>query len=169
MIIWRPLNPQPRNQQQSNPNSSQKGKQATVTGSATIASEGDPSRPRTLWLRIHPTMFNDVSRELQKATSQVLDRPRTSTEEIEVEIADLRGQVNAFEIMGPKSSQVLKGALSPVSKDDREEFKKVLFFSICRHKIADWHCSFGSPYQTCKHLVQSPTARSLDSRRLTRG
>ncbi|KXN88226.1 Ribonucleases P/MRP protein subunit POP1 [Leucoagaricus sp. SymC.cos] len=85
----------------------------------------DTNRPRTLWLRIHPLIFNDVTRELQKATSDILARPRSSTEEIEVEITDLRGQVNAFEIMGPKSSQVLKGALTAASSgDERADFTK---------------------------------------------
>jgi ribonuclease P/MRP protein subunit POP1 len=45
-----------------------------------------------------------------------------------VEIADLRGSVNTFEIMGTKASQVIKGALSSVGDDDRQEFKKVLSF-----------------------------------------
>ncbi|KAF9454729.1 POP1-domain-containing protein [Macrolepiota fuliginosa MF-IS2] len=122
-IIWRPVNTYPGGQEWTNPNSSRKGKE-TATGPASTTPGTDPNRPRSLWLRIHPLIFDSVARELQKATSQVLDRPRPSTDEVEVEIADLRGQVNAFEIMGPKSSQVLKGALSPVSKDDRQEFKK---------------------------------------------
>lgn len=96
----------------------------TVAGPVTIVQGAGP-KPRTLWLRIHPVIFGDVTRELQKATSQVLDRPRSSVEEIAVEIADLRGQVNTLEIMGPKSTQVLRGALTPIDKDDREEFKKV--------------------------------------------
>lgn len=39
-------------------------------------------------------------------------------------MADLREQFNVFEIMGPKASQVLKGALKPAD-DKREDFKKV--------------------------------------------
>ncbi|KAF9230624.1 FAT domain-containing protein [Melanogaster broomeanus] len=42
----------------------------------------------------------------------------------EIEIADLRGSINAFEVMGPKSSQVIKGALSPAGGEDRVDFKK---------------------------------------------
>ncbi len=113
-IIWRPRDVETVAPAQAALGSSQEN-QKTAAG----------PRPRTLWLRIHPAIFEDVTHELQKATSQVLDRPRSSTEEIAVEIADLRGQVNTFEIMGPKSTQVLRGALTPVAKDDREEFKKV--------------------------------------------
>lgn len=92
---------------------------------ATSASPANPKRSRYFWLHIHPLLFGDVMNELQKAISQFLDRPRSSTEEIRIEIADLRGQINSFEIMGPTSSQVLKGALTPVMKDDRGDFKKV--------------------------------------------
>lgn len=43
-------------------------------------------------------------------------------------MADLREHFNVFEIMGPKSSQVIKGALRPVD-DQRGEFRKV-----CLHR-----------------------------------
>lgn len=123
-IIWRPLDNQVGTSAQTVLGSSQK-KEELVIGQKATAQDPNPSRQRTLWLRVHPAIFEDVTRELQKATSQVLDRPRSSAEGIAVEIADLRGQVNTFEITGPKSTQVLRGALTPASKDDREEFKKV--------------------------------------------
>lgn len=44
---------------------------------------------------------------------------------VQVEIADLRECLNVFEIMGAKSSQVIKGALRPVADDKRQELKKV--------------------------------------------
>lgn len=121
--MWRPLNIQAGTPAQGASSSSQKNKK-TVAGPVTTV-QGKGLRPRVLWLRVHPVIFEDITRELQKATSQVLDRPRSSNEEIAVEIADLRGQVNAFEIMGSKSTQVLRGALTPILKDEREEFKKV--------------------------------------------
>ncbi|KAF5360528.1 hypothetical protein D9756_004746 [Leucocoprinus leucothites] len=122
-IIWRPINIHTGDQVLSHPSATQKGKEIAVEAPK-VMPEADNNRTRTLWLRIHPVIFDDVTHELQKATSQVLARPRSSTEEIEIEIADLRGQVNAFEIMGPKSNQVLRGALTSVNKENRIDFKK---------------------------------------------
>jgi len=66
---------------------------------------------------------------LKAAIPPVLDTLKNTLEHsdkvYEVEIARLEDAVNVFEIMGPKSSQVIQGALTPV-KDSREEFKKVL-------------------------------------------
>jgi ribonuclease P/MRP protein subunit POP1 len=91
--------------------------------------ESDPDVPRTVWIRSHPVVFEDVFSALQTSASLTLDAfkkcPQNKGKEVEVELADLRGQVNAFEIMGSKSSQVIKGAVTPVSGDKREEFKKV--------------------------------------------
>jgi ribonuclease P/MRP protein subunit POP1 len=90
---------------------------------------------RKVWLRSHPSVFNDVFSSLQTAASTVLDvvkrNMREDEKHVDVELTDLRGQVNVFEIMGPKSSQVLKGALSPVPQDQSSEFHQVnhlLFF-----------------------------------------
>jgi ribonuclease P/MRP protein subunit POP1 len=68
---------------------------------------------------------------LRTAASSVLDTarkaapPGTQFDDIGIELEDLSGQINVFEIMGPKSNQVLKGALSPVSQESREDFNKV--------------------------------------------
>ena len=77
----------------------------------------------------HPAVFDEVFSALQTSASVTLDAIRQSSgatiaASTEIEIADLREHVNVFEIMGPKSNQVLKGALTP-AEDKREEFKKV--------------------------------------------
>jgi len=47
-------------------------------------------------------------------------------EEVEIEMSDRREEVNAFEIVGPKSGRVLKGALGGLIKaEERVEMKKV--------------------------------------------
>ena len=51
-----------------------------------------------------------------------------------VEVVDLRGKFNIFELMGPKSSQVIKGALTPVPGDDREELNQVNYFPPFSYK-----------------------------------
>ncbi|KAL0580130.1 Ribonucleases P/MRP protein subunit pop1 [Marasmius crinis-equi] len=75
---------------------------------------------KTAWIRCHPGLFDDIFSALRTATSVTL----CGTSEIEVEIADLRGTVNIFEVIGPKASQVIKGALSPVMEDMEKEFKE---------------------------------------------
>ncbi|KAK0221848.1 POP1-domain-containing protein [Armillaria fumosa] len=82
---------------------------------------------RVVWIRSHPATHDEVFNALQTAASSVLDeinKESTSDQVVDVEIADLRGKVNIFEIMGPKSSQVLKGALQPIASDDRTSFKE---------------------------------------------
>jgi ribonuclease P/MRP protein subunit POP1 len=95
--------------------------------------EATPDTIRVVWLRSHPSVHKDVFSSLQTAVALTLEAAkRTSAPpniNIEVEMADLRGQVNAFEIMGPKASQVLRGALSPIPQDKREDFTKVYILS----------------------------------------
>ncbi|TFY75477.1 hypothetical protein EWM64_g8533 [Hericium alpestre] len=83
---------------------------------------------RTVWIRCHPSMFKDAFVALKAATSLTLEAFKKSTEyadkKYDVEIANLNDSVNVFEIMGPKSSQIIKGALSPVDPASRPEFKK---------------------------------------------
>ena len=84
-----------------------------------------------VWLRVHPSAFDVVLSSLQLAASLTLDAAgRTNNgkvEEMEDEIADLRGQVNAFELIGPKSNQVLRGALSLVPENQLVDFQKVCY------------------------------------------
>lgn len=102
-----------------------------IQDSASSTGKERPNVPaesqRTLWIWAHPSVFEDVYRELRTAASFALETFKKTKPSMrcEVEIADLREQLNAFEIMGPKSSQVIKGALRPVPEDTCEEFKKV--------------------------------------------
>lgn len=114
---------------------------------------------RTVWVYVHPSAFDDVFAAVQTSASLVLEQLKKSsataasaptdadvgmsTEQektYEVEIADLREEVNVFEIMGPKASQVIKGALSPVQQDQRPEFRRVRalpMFSLIRCRLSD--------------------------------
>jgi len=141
-IIWKPL--------LSVSSSTEAGKEQTHSGSASQkhpekqrrygkGEEKDNGKQaseaiRLVWLRSHPSVFDEVFSSLRIAASLVLDTAKRSMGEeekdIDVEIADLRGQTNVFEIMGPKSSQVLKGALHPVPQDERKEFTQVISFFI---------------------------------------
>lgn len=79
---------------------------------------------RKIWLRFHPGMFEQVWENLgltieayytekQKHPSN-LGEPFTSGQDnpAKIEMKDLRGELNAFEVMGPKAQQVLKGIAS---------------------------------------------------------
>ncbi|KAF8908901.1 NUC188 domain-containing protein [Gymnopilus junonius] len=80
---------------------------------------------RFVWLRFHPSAQTSVFNALKEAASSALASYRSlhpDATEAAVEIADLSRQVNVFEIMGPKSNQVIKGALSPVLLESREDF-----------------------------------------------
>jgi ribonuclease P/MRP protein subunit POP1 len=52
-----------------------------------------------------------------------------------VEVIDLRNSINVFEITGPKSSQVVHGALSPIIANHTGEFKKVKILNCRRNLI----------------------------------
>ena len=83
---------------------------------------------RTIWLRFHPSIQLEVFDTLKQAASQTLIKYKMDSndfQEATLEIADLTTHINVFEIMGPKSSQVIKGALSPVASESRKEFLKV--------------------------------------------
>jgi ribonuclease P/MRP protein subunit POP1 len=109
---------------------------ATQAGQKGKYKDPAPSlQQRVVWVRVHPSAFDDTVSTLQKAISLALQQMNqggeTTTEEKEVLIGDLRGQINAFEIMGPKSNQVLKGALSPVhQKDEDQQFHKVNWHAV---------------------------------------
>ena len=98
---------------------------------------------RLVWIKVHPSVFHEVYIELRDATSFTLEKVKKSAQdgepEVIVEMADLRKRLNVFEIMGPKSSQVIKGALKPVLEDKREEFKKVAVILYCQTLLTDDH------------------------------
>ncbi|KAF5382413.1 hypothetical protein D9615_002972 [Tricholomella constricta] len=141
-VIWKPL-PSDSAPVVETPNRSDAQKEGNATDSSTskrkrkVKGKGKekeqehPQSPsnsetsRVVWLRVHPSAYKDVLSSLQMSASLTLDAAKRDNEgkDFEVEIADLRGQVNAFEIMGPKSNQVLRGTLSPVPHDQRAEFK----------------------------------------------
>lgn len=59
---------------------------------------------RSLWIRVHPAALKDVMTSIKAAVSQLAVADQ-------VEIADLSGDLNAFEMVGPRTSQVIHGAL----------------------------------------------------------
>ncbi|KAK7048302.1 ribonucleases P/MRP protein subunit POP1 [Favolaschia claudopus] len=129
-VLWRPLpsNSTAPAQSAAQAQKDRKGK-GKAKDTASNSTDSDAVQ-RTVWIRCHPAISEHVFSVLQTAASSILDAARkaapqgTQVDEIGIELEDVSGQINAFEIMGPKSNQVLKGALSPVSHDSREEFNK---------------------------------------------
>ncbi|KAJ6619451.1 POP1-domain-containing protein [Mycena sp. CBHHK59/15] len=141
-IFWRPLPAVPKSEVQSSvpaeatqapaPSAPEavKPKSATGKGKTKALPTDLDTVSRTVWVRSHPAVSDAIFAALQASASLTLDAvrkaapPCTQIDDLGVELEDLSGQLNAFEIMGPKSNQVLKGALSPVSQDPRDDFKK---------------------------------------------
>lgn len=136
-IIWQPVNaPAVRSSETedadktegSGPSKSRKRKgKSKEKGDANPSTSTPPNR--LLWIKVHPSMFHEVYVELRDAASFALETVKKSAQagepELTVEMADLRNKLNVFELMGPKSSQVIRGALKPVIEDKREELNKV--------------------------------------------
>lgn len=123
-IMWRPL---PGNSLGTTPPAKGSSKRKRKGKEREPTNAGSQDSVRIVWVRSHPAVFDYVFEALQKSASLTLadEKQRHKDLDAELEIADLRNSVNVFEIMGPKASQVIKGALSPVADEDRQEFKKV--------------------------------------------
>ncbi|KAL0960688.1 hypothetical protein HGRIS_005715 [Hohenbuehelia grisea] len=117
-ILWRPDSAPP-----SSGNSTQQQKASTAKGKQ----KATTPIPRVVWIRCHPASYDAIIGVLQQCTSRVMKVAggNVGTPETEVEIADLRGEVNMFEIMGPKANQVIKGAFTPSSACKNEDFNKL--------------------------------------------
>ncbi|KIY71524.1 POP1-domain-containing protein [Cylindrobasidium torrendii FP15055 ss-10] len=87
----------------------------------------DEDAVRQLWIRAHPATFDAVFDALQTSATKVLQMFKSGSAvegPVDVELVDMRGQLNIYDIMGPKSSQVLKGALQPAAIGQSQEFKQ---------------------------------------------
>ena len=84
----------------------------------------DNSDIRTLWIRCHPSVYEDVLATVHVVVKEPLYNVSDGAK-VTIEVADLRDRFNIFDLVGPKSSQVIHGALDPVKSEGREEFRKV--------------------------------------------
>lgn len=58
---------------------------------------------RALWIRVHPAALESTMTSLKTASEQI---PASD----QLEITDLSGDINSFELVGPRTSQVIHGA-----------------------------------------------------------
>jgi ribonuclease P/MRP protein subunit POP1 len=126
-LIWKPL-PQskPEAKKSGEPSKKEKGKKKAISSDSPI--QFDDEIPRTVWLQCHPSGYETIFSALQDAASTILHEMKRANQgsSAAVEIVDLRERFNVFDIVGPKASQVVRGALSPIPQElsDRKEFNK---------------------------------------------
>ena len=86
----------------------------------------DLAYSRTVWVVCHPSIFEGAFRSLTVSSSFAVEASEFYDKRRQkVEVLDLRGKFNIFELMGPKSSQVIKGTLTPTIDGELAEFNRV--------------------------------------------
>ncbi|KAG8684812.1 hypothetical protein FRC08_013472, partial [Ceratobasidium sp. 394] len=88
-VLWRPVMVAPGHK--------------SAESSLTVQRPSADQETRTVWIRVHPASLKNAMESLKLAHKQV-----STTSQLE--IADLSGDVNAFELVGPRTSQVIHGA-----------------------------------------------------------
>jgi ribonuclease P/MRP protein subunit POP1 len=73
---------------------------------------------------VHTTVL-DILKDAASYALAEYKRSHEDSPEAKLDIINLEGHFNVFEIMGPKSSQVIHGCLSPDRSEDRAEFSQV--------------------------------------------
>ncbi|KAF8340372.1 uncharacterized protein EI90DRAFT_2906355 [Cantharellus anzutake] len=89
-----------------------------------------PANPsRIVWVRFHPALFDDVRQALKAGAAAALDSSMERSEhhsETHLDIIDLRGSLNAFEIMGPRTGEILRRVLRIVRNEKSTSKAKAL-------------------------------------------
>ncbi|KAH9998011.1 ribonucleases P/MRP protein subunit POP1-domain-containing protein [Russula vinacea] len=127
-IIWRAIAAASHGSQPEVPPTTSKRKRKKAKKNCQSQPESPEEETRTIWIRCHPAVFTTVLSTLKSAVSLSIDAlkrsPGHSENSYSVEVIDLRESINVFEITGPKSSQVVRGALTPTIANHTGEFKK---------------------------------------------
>ena len=121
IVIWEPFN-RPGADDRAKSSKRKRGKKKKGN-----EEKSDENKIRHLWIRCHALNFETIFMELQKAIASVISTSKKTDSEWEIVITDFRRHFNIFDLTGPKSSQVIKGALTPVEGEKRDEFRHVSF------------------------------------------
>ncbi|KAG9057294.1 hypothetical protein FS842_007652 [Serendipita sp. 407] len=117
-VIWEPRTSSPKHTKPAG------GPKSTETETQQESRQKTTDDNRRIWLRLHPMSYEKASRALTNAVMSVLELERLAgNPSVAVEIADLRDHFCCFDLIGPKSSQVIHGALV-LDKLQNEEQKK---------------------------------------------
>jgi ribonuclease P/MRP protein subunit POP1 len=87
-------------------------------------SDTDHPDVRQVWLRFHPAMFEETWQALRDSLIAVRSVMSVESREVpSVKISDLRGEINCFEIMGPKAGLVLQGITAACKSESNSKHK----------------------------------------------
>jgi ribonuclease P/MRP protein subunit POP1 len=91
---------------------------------------------RTIWLRIHPSIYAETMGLLETLLAVPSGEASTSTapQQPAILMTDLRGQIDSFEIMGPKSARILRRILR-LSKTEGKD-KANVSYDVCDMTIS---------------------------------
>ena len=101
-----------------------KGKRKQIDDST----EKEAVATRQIWIRIHPSIFDETYATLVKAITSFYQRENAgSFKGSGVELRDLRGATNCFELTGPRALQILESVLD-VCRTETPPKKAVCFW-----------------------------------------
>lgn len=104
---------------------------------------------RTIWIRVHPSTHAETVGLLESLLASPTSQPgvastSTAAQEPSIRMTDLRDQIDSFEIMGPKSTRILRRILRLSKTEGKEEAnvsypfrRKVLINVVLRESEVD--------------------------------
>jgi ribonuclease P/MRP protein subunit POP1 len=93
------------------------------------SSASDSTEPRTVWLRVHPSIFDAVYQAVRASAGLGEGAAGSSRDASVLTIRDLRDKLEAFEVIGPLAGKVLRRVLRVVateSPEKKEAFRALL-------------------------------------------
>jgi len=98
--------------------------------------EEDHLTERTIWLRIHPSIHAETINVLESLLATPAGQSSeastsTAPQRSAIRMTDLRDQIDSFEIMGPKSTRILRRILR-LSKTEGKDKANVSYYAVIR-------------------------------------
>jgi hypothetical protein len=89
---------------------------------------------RTIWLRIHPSIYAEATSLLESLLASPSGQASTSTapQQSAIRMTDLRDQIDSFEIMGPKSARILRRILRLSKTEGKDKANVSHHVCICQ-------------------------------------
>lgn len=88
---------------------------------------------RRIWIRVHPSIFDQVFSTLKAVSGNILAEENLSKRVQALQLRDLRGELESFEIMGPKSGEVLRRVLRlcKSEKGVKSKVSQIIIVAFC--------------------------------------
>lgn len=86
-----------------------------------------------IWIRVHPSIFDQVFSTLKAVSGNILAEENLSKRVQALQLRDLRGELESFEIMGPKSGEVLRRVLRlcKSEKGVKSKVSQIIIVAFC--------------------------------------